>query len=31
MISGENYRLRERKKAGIKLPAAKSVTKVGQS
>ena len=31
MITGESYRLRERKKAGIKLLASKSVTKVGQN
>ncbi len=31
MITGESYRLRERKKAGIKLPAAKSAPKVGQN
>jgi DNA replication protein DnaC len=31
MITGESYRLRERRKAGIKLPAAKSATKVGQT
>jgi DNA replication protein DnaC len=30
MISGESFRLRERKKAGIKLPGAKSAPKVGQ-
>ena len=30
MITSESYRLRERKKAGIKLPAAKSAPKVGQ-
>lgn len=29
-ISGESYRLRERRKAGINLPAAKSKAKVGQ-
>ena len=31
MITGESYRLRERKKAGIKLPAAKTAPKVGQN
>lgn len=31
MISGDSYRLRERRKAGISLPAAKSKTKVGQN
>lgn len=31
MISGESYRLRERRKAGIGLPATKSRTKVGQN
>lgn len=31
MITGESFRLRERKKAGIKLPAAKTATKVGQN
>jgi DNA replication protein DnaC len=30
MISGESFRLRERKKAGIKLPGAKSAPKAGQ-
>ena len=30
MITGESYRLRERKKAGIKLPVAKTAPKVGQ-
>jgi len=30
MISGESFRLRERKKAGIKLPGGKSATKAGQ-
>ena len=30
MISGESYRLRERKRAGITLPGAKSKTEVGQ-
>lgn len=30
MISGDSYRLRERRKAGISLPASKSKTKVGQ-
>lgn len=30
-ISGESFRLRERKKAGIRLAAAKSATKVGQN
>ena len=30
MITGESYRLRERKKAGIKLPTSKSAAKVGQ-
>jgi DNA replication protein DnaC len=30
-ISGESYRLRERKKAGIKLPAAKPAPKLGQN
>ena len=30
-ISGESYRLRERKKAGIKLPATKLASKVGQN
>jgi DNA replication protein DnaC len=30
MISGESYRLRERKRAGITLPGAKSETEVGQ-
>ena len=31
MITGDSYRLRERKKAGINLPAAKSEAKVGQN
>ncbi len=31
MISGESYRLRERRKAGISLPASKSKAKVGQN
>jgi len=31
MITGESFRLRERKKAGIKLPPAKSAAKVGQN
>ncbi len=31
MISGESYRLRERRKAGIGLPATKSKAKVGQN
>jgi len=31
MISGDSYRLRERRKAGISLPASKSKTKVGQN
>jgi DNA replication protein DnaC len=31
MVSGESYRLRERKKAGIKLPAAKPAPRVGQN
>ncbi|HTU69155.1 MAG TPA: ATP-binding protein, partial [Candidatus Baltobacteraceae bacterium] len=31
MITGESFRLRERKKAGIKLPAAKTAAKVGQN
>lgn len=31
IISGESYRLRERKKAGIKLPTPKSAPKVGQN
>ena len=31
MISGESYRLRERRKAGISLPASKSKTRVGQN
>lgn len=31
MISGDSYRLRDRKKAGIKLTAAKSASKVGQN
>lgn len=31
MITGESYRLRERKKAGIKLPATKTAPKVGQN
>ena len=31
MISGESYRLRERKQAGIKLPDAKPQPKVGQN
>jgi hypothetical protein len=31
MITCESYRLRERKKAGIKLPAARSAPKVGQN
>jgi hypothetical protein len=30
MISGESYRLRERKRAGIKLPDAKTQPEVGQ-
>jgi DNA replication protein DnaC len=30
MVSGESFRLRERKKAGIKLPGAKTAPKVGQ-
>jgi len=30
MISGDSYRLRERRKAGINLPSAKSRAKVGQ-
>ena len=30
-ISGESYRLRERKKAGIRLPASKFAPKVGQN
>lgn len=30
MISGESYRLRERKRAGITLPGTKSETEVGQ-
>ena len=30
MISGDSYRLRERRKAGINLPSAKSKSKVGQ-
>jgi len=30
MITGESYRLRERRKAGIALPSTKSKTKVGQ-
>jgi DNA replication protein DnaC len=30
MISGESYRLRERRKAGIKLPSSKPKTTVGQ-
>jgi DNA replication protein DnaC len=29
MITGESFRLRERKKAGIKLPAAKLAVKTG--
>ena len=29
MISGESYRLRERKRAGITLPGAKSEPEVG--
>jgi DNA replication protein DnaC len=31
MITGDSYRLRERKKAGIKLPTAKPAAKVGQN
>lgn len=31
MISGESYRLRERRKAGINLPTSKSKAKVGQN
>ena len=31
IISGESYRLRERRKAGINLPAAKTKPKVGQN
>jgi hypothetical protein len=31
MISGDSYRLRERRKAGISLPASKSKAKVGQN
>src|SRR5581483_1785306 len=31
MISGESYRLRERRKAGISLPASKSKARVGQN
>lgn len=31
MISGESYRLRERRKAGISLPTSKSRAKVGQN
>jgi hypothetical protein len=31
MISGDSYRLRERRKAGISLPSAKSKAKVGQN
>lgn len=31
MISGDSYRLRERRKAGISLPAAKSKARVGQN
>jgi DNA replication protein DnaC len=31
MISGQSYRLRERRKAGISLPASKSKTRVGQN
>ncbi|MHB8432253.1 MAG: IS21-like element helper ATPase IstB [Candidatus Tyrphobacter sp.] len=31
MISGESYRLRERRKAGISLPTSKSKAKVGQN
>lgn len=31
MITGESFRLRERKKAGIKLPATKTAGKVGQN
>jgi len=31
MISGESYRLRERRKAGISLPSSKSRSKVGQN
>jgi DNA replication protein DnaC len=31
MITGESFRLRERKKAGIKLPGAKAAAKVGQN
>lgn len=30
MISGESYRLRERKRAGITLPGTKSESEVGQ-
>ena len=31
MISGESYRLRERRKAGINLPTSKSKARVGQN
>lgn len=31
MVSGESYRLRERRKAGINLPTSKSKTRVGQN
>jgi DNA replication protein DnaC len=31
MISGDSYRLRERRKAGISLPSAKPKPKVGQN
>jgi hypothetical protein len=30
MVSGESYRLRERRKAGIKLPSSKAKIQVGQ-